>query len=421
MSPAPYRGIVALLWLAAASAWAERPPGASVDELLAHARQHSPELAAMRLESEAAGERAAAADALPDPLLRTELRNFTNEGSGASPSLAPSRVGSTKYTLIQPLPWWGKRDLKRAAAESGAEEARQRTVATWADLAARIKTGYARYYQAHQQLQATRELRDLAGRLEAVARVRYGNGLAPQADAIRAMAEGSAMDGELLAMETEAHHGMLRINGLLGRPPAAALADPEQLRPLPPPERLDPAALEARLRQNNPQLFAEAARIRAAEGNRDLAYRNRYPDLALGVSPIQTGSRVGEWELMLEVTIPLQQASRRSQEREAERLVESARARREAAANQLLTELAENLEALNLARRQQALTERSLLPQAELNLQAAIAGYENGKVDFAALLDAQRQIRRTRLELIRNRAEQQARLADIERLVGEDL
>jgi hypothetical protein len=42
-------------------------------------------------------------------------------------------------------------------------------------------------------------------------------------------------------------------------------------------------------------------------------------------------------------------------------------------------------------------------------------------VDFAALLDAQRQIRRTRLELIRNRAEQQARLADIERLVGEDL
>jgi DNA repair exonuclease SbcCD ATPase subunit len=108
-------------------------------------------------------------------------------------------------------------------------------------------------------------------------------------------------------------------------------------------------------------------------------------------------------------------------EREAERLTEAARARSEATANQLLAELGEALAVLAGLRRTETLTEAILLPQAELAFESALAGYETGRVDFATVLDAQRQIRRTRLELIRNRAEQQMRLADIERLVGEDL
>ena len=50
-----------------------------------------------------------------------------------------------------------------------------------------------------------------------------------------------------------------------------------------------------------------------------------------------------------------------------------------------------------------------------------LAGYETGKVDFATLLDAQRQIRKARLDLLKVQLEQQMRLAEIERIVGEDL
>ena len=67
------------------------------------------------------------------------------------------------------------------------------------------------------------------------------------------------------------------------------------------------------------------------------------------------------------------------------------------------------------------LTTTSLLPQSEATLQAALAGYENGKVDFATLLDAQRQIRKSRQDRLKAQAEAQARLAAIERLLGEDL
>ena len=63
----------------------------------------------------------------------------------------------------------------------------------------------------------------------------------------------------------------------------------------------------------------------------------------------------------------------------------------------------------------------SLLPQAELTFRSALAAYENGKVDFATLLEAQQQIRKARQNQIKAQAEAQIRLAEIEKLLGEDL
>ena len=58
-----------------------------------------------------------AAGALPDPILRLELENITRNGN-QSATLNPAQVGDTKYTLMQPLPFWGKRDLKRDVASA---------------------------------------------------------------------------------------------------------------------------------------------------------------------------------------------------------------------------------------------------------------------------------------------------------------
>ena len=416
--------LAVVLAAAALTAHAEPAPpliGSNVESLLDYAKGRNPEYAAMRLEAEAAAERVYPAGALPDPVLRTELQNITNYPAESNANLLPSRVGSTKYTLTQPLPFWGKRDLKREVAEAEAQAAQGRAGLTWTEQAARIKTAYAQYYAVGKLIGLTREVIDLIDRLDGIIQARYAGGLVPQQDAIRVQVERTAMKSELIQMETEHHHASTRLNALLARPANSPLAAPERLRPLPAPARLDYAALEERLRGRNQQLFADDARIRAAEKSRDLAYRNRYPDFAVGVSPIQTRNRVNEWELMLEFNIPLQQESRRSQEREAEKMIDVARARKEAGANQLLADLAENLSAIDGARRSEMLAQTSLLPQADLTFQAALAGYENGRVDFATLLDAQRQIRRAKQDVIKAQAEQQARLADIERLIGEDL
>ena len=399
---------------------AESPPGSDVGELLDYARSHNPELDARRLNADAAAERVDPAGALADPLLRMELMDVTR-GGRSNPTLLPGVAGSTKYTLVQPLPFWGKRDLKRESAAAEAAALRGGADETWNDLAARIKTAYAQHYALTRQFDLTRQNLDLVTRLETVARARYAEGLVPQQDALRMQGERTQLQGELIALEMDLHHSQARLHGLLARPPHAPLATPQRLRPQPAPAQLDYGRLEGRLRERNPQLFAEAERIRAAEKNRDLAYRNRYPDLALGISPQQAGGRIAEWGVMLEITIPLQQESRRSQEREAELNVSAAQARRQAAVNQLQSELAESLSALDAGQRTETLLRDGLLPQAELGYTSALAAYETGKADFALLLDAQRQIRRTKQDLLKVQAEQQARLADIERLIGENL
>jgi outer membrane protein TolC len=400
---------------------ADTLPGASVESLLQLARDANPELAAMKHEAQAATERINSAGALPDPMLRTELMDITRQGTASSVNLLPGTTGSTKYTLIQTLPFWGKRDLRRGIAEAEAHQAQGRANAGWEELAARIKSSFAEYYVFSRAEALSRELLDLTGRLEKLAQARYASGLVPQQDVIRAQLEQTALRGDLVTLENAVHHSRIKLNALLNRPSTAPLAEPVALRRLPGTQRLDLNSLQDNLQARNPQLSTEAARITAAEKGRELVYRNRYPDFNLGVSPLQSGGRVNEWGLMVEFNLPLQQESRRAQEREAQSMLAAAEARREATRNRLLADLAENISELEAARRIENLAQNSQLPQAELSFKAALAGYENGKVDFSTLLDAQRQMLKARLDALRAQGEAQKRLAEIERLLGEDL
>jgi len=424
--PACLRGhlpgaVLALLFAAGPALAQDAPLGGSLQGLLAHARAQSPELSAMRQEADAAAQRVAPAGALPDPVLRVELMNINNVGTATPPSLLPWKVGETRYTLMQSLPLWGKRGLRRDMVAAEALQADARSDATWVELAARIKTAYAEYYRVVGNERLTGEVLGLMARLEQLAQARYAGGLVSQSDAIRAQLEQSAMRTELLALEGERRQVRARLNGLLARDGAAALAEPEALRPLPLLGTGDAGTLAERARGRNPLILAERARLDAAQKSRELTQRNRYPDLTAGVSPSQVGARISTWGVMLEMNISLQQDTRRSQEREAEALVAAARSRVEALTHQLLGELGGQLAGLDAAQRSAALVKSQLLPQSELGLQSALAAYENGKADFAVLLDGQRQIRRARQELLKVQVEAQLRLADIERILGEDL
>lgn len=393
--------------------------GGDVESLLAFARERHPEFAAMRHEAAAATARVEPAGALRDPMFGIELRDFATPDSG--PNLLPARVGSTRYTVTQSLPWFGKRDLKRDIAAAGASEAEGRAAVVWTDLAWQIKQTYAQHHLHLASLRYGRENLGLLEQLEQIAQVRYAGGLVPQQDVIRAQTERTALRSELAMLEGENEQTAARMRNLLGSFAGVRLLPPERLRGLPAPAQLDAALLEARLIERNPRLASDAARIAGAEKARELTYKNRYPDFTVGLASIQSRDRVTGWDLMFEINIPLQQDSRRAQEREAERMLDAAQARKAATLNQAHAELSENLTALRTARRVEELVSTSLLPQAELTLQSALAGYATGKVDFATVLDAQRQIRKAKEDLVRARVNQQLRLADIERAIGEEL
>ena len=408
------------LWLSPASAANELSLGSDLNGLLDYAREHNPELATARFEAEAAQQRAEPAGALPDPLLRTELMDITNQGA-TSPRLLPSQTGATRYLLMQSVPWFGKRGLQHDVAAAQAAQANGQVAASWADLATRIKQTYAMHYYATASERLAQQTLLLLDGLEQIAQTRYANGLGTQQDVIRVQVEKTMLHGELIALQNEGHHTHARINSLLSRPVNAALAEPAQPRSMPPAAKLDEATLLERLRGQNPQLRIAEANIQSSEKSRDLAYANRYPGFTLGVAPTQSGNTVKSWDLMLELNIPLQQSARRSQEYEAEALLSASNARKEALLNQTQSDLSENLSALESSRRTESLIATRLLPQAELTYQSALAGYETGKVEFAMLIEAQKQILKARQQQLQVQTDMQLRLSDIEKLLGDSL
>lgn len=393
------------------------PPGATVQGLLEWADAHNPELAAMQYEVDAATARGESAGALDDPMLRMELQDIDN----SNPNLLPSKAGAAKYTVLQSFPLWGKRELRRALARTGTEEARGRKLAAVAELHAQIKAAYARRFFTLHAYRLTAQVLELMRDLENIAQTRYANGLAPQQDVIRAQTEQTAMRIELVALEAEQVQTQARLNALLSRPALAPLADPQALRPLPPPAKLGADDLAQRARNANPQLLTQMAQIQAASNNERLIVKNRYPDLTVGVSPVQRGERLDSWELMLEINLPLQRAARRNQEQEAGAMLAAAQQREQAVANQVLSELQEAAAGFESVRRQEQLLKSTLVPQAGATLDSALASYQTGKVDFATLLDAQRGIRKARLDQLKAHAELEIRRSEIERLLGEDL
>ncbi|MEW5903046.1 MAG: TolC family protein [Pseudomonadota bacterium] len=395
-----------MLWSPCATA--DPNLGNDLPGLLAYAREHNPALAAARHEATAAMARSDAADALADPLLRIEPMDINGNRT-------------TRLTLMQRLPWYGTRDLRQDNAVAQAEQAAGQQAASDADLARRMRQGYAQYYYAAHNEALTRQMLTLLDGLEQIAQTRYANGQGAQQDVIRVQLAQTRLQDELLAAENTHHHSQVRLNALLSRPGMAELAEPQQLPPVPAPAQLDERTLLAQVDAANPQLRIAEAGVRAADSQRELTYAERYPDVTLGVAPTLAGGSVQSWNLMLELAVPLQQSARRSQEGAADAALAAADARRQAWRDQQHAALSEALASLETARRSETLIATRLLPQARLAADAALAGYETGQVAFSMLIDAQQQLLAIRRQQLQAQTEMQLRLADIENLIGETL
>src|SRR3954454_13752295 len=104
--------------------------------------------------------------------------------------------------------------------------------------------------------------------------------------------------------------------------------------------------LLARARKRNPVLAADAAAVTGAEANRKLADRTWYPDVTLGASAIQRpGWGPPGYQAWMSVKIPLQSGLHEGEIRQAASQAHAARARLDAADQQIRGGLAEAIAA----------------------------------------------------------------------------
>lgn len=393
-------------------------PGADIAGLWQYLEQNNAELNAAQLESNAAEQRAVASGALPDPSVRIEWQDI-NQANGVT--LNPSQVAAVKYSVLQPIPGWGKRDAQKQTAAANAGLARAQQQATSAELRAQLKLTFAQYYRTFHALQLNTELNTFAASASKLAQSRYERGQGSQQEWVKAQLDAAALNSEGFALQAEYRKAQARLNALLNRNSDAPLAAPQLLPELPSASVLDETQLQQRLRASSPQLSKQTALSAAAQGEVAMARKNQTPDFVVAVSPVQRGNGMNNWDAMLEFTIPLQQSSHSAHRQEADENLRASQAREQALGQNLSAELGEHKAALMASTEQLQLIRQQTMPLVEMAFKSALAAYQNGRLDYATLWQARREVQRNKLDELDALTNQQIHLAEIERLLGEPL
>src|SRR5713101_4112188 len=163
-------GLVSALALAGPVVAAPKAaPGPTAAELIALARQLSPELAAAALTADAAIARITSAGALPDPTLRVDADNLDQRNVSMN---GPTTI----YRLMQEFPLWGKLGLKRDVASFEAIAASYRRRGAEFELIARVKSVFAARYATYRARTLTQRTLDTVLTAAATQRDRYAQG-----------------------------------------------------------------------------------------------------------------------------------------------------------------------------------------------------------------------------------------------------
>ena len=424
--PATASWLVALLCLVAGAAAAvEDATGvgqeAGLDELIAHAEAHNPQLEAALHRWRAAEQQVPQAGALPDPQLGL--------GVVLDQVDADSEYMGERYSVSQAFPWFGKRSLRADVAAEGARAASRRYEALRLALAEQVTAAWFEYAWVHEAAGTARANRDLVMRLEAVARALYRADAGSQADVSRAQVELGRIDDRLRSLLDQLGPRAARLNALLGRPAYARLPEPGAPSSQPVavlPER-DDAAWLALAREWNPQLQAARHEIERERHGVALAEKSYYPDIRLGLEYARDGSaRMAAMDGggadmllgMISVNVPIQRGRLDAEVNEARSRLHAAD--RDARARELAveSELQSALFAYREGERKLRLYRGTLVPKARHALEATEAAYRAGNASFMDLIDSQRSLLEFELERERAAADRAVAAARVRALAG---
>ena len=415
--------LIAVAMLAARAPWqrlvAQADEGRRAPVLLgtvldAVARSN-PRLDAARALARAARARVPGVTRPPDPQLQFGFMNYE------LPSLRPMEtIGMTQLQLMQMVPVAGKLRLAGAVATARADAASTRIADAGLDLRVRTAMSFYDLYAVDGALRVAMETRRLLQDIAVIADRMYQVGEGRQADVLRANVELARMQEEIVRMQTMRTTMQARLNALLVLPADTPVGAPQL--PIFPvsPSTLD--SLTGLAERNRPVLLAGAQDVEVANASVELARREIWPDLQLGVQYGQQRGLMGPQRmgsLMIGAALPIFAKSRQLQMRdEANAMRAMAAADLASMRTETRGAVAESYANVLRARRLADLYRTSVLPQAEASVTSSRAAYRVSAVPFMTLIDAQMTLNRYRQELFTLESDEGKAWAELEMLTG---
>jgi len=364
----------------------------SLEKAITEALSANPGLAAIQARAEALAEIPDQAGALPDPRLSLNLVNLPLDSfSFTQESMTQFQVG-----ISQSLPYPGKLVLQSQAASYEAHAAKADVGEKRLQLTRDIKTVWWNLFYLDRALEVVKNNQTLLEQIISVAETRYQVGQGQQQDILLAQLELSRLrDGAIRIQNMQANE-MARLNVLLDRHAAGLIELPasvaEDL-----PTLIRPEALRQLAGSSRPRLVAQAGRMRAAHSRVDLAERDHAPDFQVGaVYGLRNGnnadgsSRADMGSIVFSMNLPLYAGSKQDRtvdQRNAEWMQQKFLLQDQR--NQVASEVQQAMMDYRHGDEQVRLFRQEIIPQARQTVEAMLAGYQVGKVDFLSLIRSQ--------------------------------
>ncbi|CAI8860624.1 MULTISPECIES: TolC family protein [Methylococcus] len=400
----------ALLWLGLMwpvfAATQVNLPQVSLEQLIQEARDHNPEIHAMRQRWESARAVVPQVQTLPDPKIAV---GYTD--------IAPMK--GPMYGISQEIPFPGKLALKGEIASREAERTEQDYLATQLTVIARLKELFYELCFIHKSNQVITKNKSLLEGFAKTAEGRYSVGQAAQQDILRAQTEISRLLARLAILEQRRQSLHAEINRILNRLPSDPLGAPQEIRITPMRHAL--TELNTLLEQGSPLLRGQQKGLE--RGNQAVALANRqyYPDFELDArGQHDTAMHAEGYQVMLRVQVPLYFATKQRQGvREAVASREAVFQDLQALRQDLLARIKDNVAQAERAEQLVRLLRDGIIPQSRLTLASAQASYAVGKVDFLTLLNSLLTLQENELEFHGEITEHEKALARLEAIIGE--
>ncbi len=364
----------------------------SLEGAVAESLSANPGLAAIDARVRALAEIPDQAEALPDPVLSINLANLPLD------SFSFTQEGMTQLQLgiTQALPYPGKLALRAEAALHEVGAAVADVAEKRLQLVRDVKTVWWNIFYLDRALEVIAQNQILLAQFVNVAEVRYTVGRGLQQDILLAHLELSTLSDSALRAENMRKNEVIRLNVLMNRPAQQTIQLPalveETLPMLSGSEQLQQQAEAIR-----PKLKAQSERLSAARSRVDLAKKEYAPNFKVGaVYGLRSGRdpdggrRADLGSIMFSMNLPLYTSSkqdRRVDQRNAERLQQQYQLHDQR--NQVFSQVEQATADYHYSRERTVLFQQEIIPQARQTVDAMLAGYQVGKVDFLDLVRSQ--------------------------------
>ncbi len=369
----------------ATRAEADPPTDPVLAKLIAESLGSRPEIASAQAQVEAMQARVSQASAWSDPQLQFGVQNdsFTSWTVGAVP------ISFFRIMVSQTFPWPGKNGLREARAEFAVQEGREFTSRVRLATEAEVRRSYIRLLLARGRLALTKRLETLWNKSAAAARALYEAGGGSQAEILRArLAIARLKQRELSLVSKERNQGEA-LNRSANRSLDAPIVTPIHLVDLAKPTVGDPQRQLSDAVERSPELLAVVASEHSADSSRDLAKRERYPDITVSAAVMPRGGPLPTmWSLAVATNLPIFATSKQNRAvDEAVALAAAARAKQETIRQLLQLRVRQRYTAATALAEMLRSYESNLLVTSRATADSALAQYEVGRGSFALVFE----------------------------------